>query len=67
MKKDEDLIDFKHASQQREIHKYMKKDEDIYMEVVESARLIALMHLLYFDEIQAFNTRMNDAIMIIIM
>ena len=29
---------------------------------------MALMHLLYFDEIQAFSdTRMNDAIMIIIM
>jgi len=29
---------------------------------------MALMHLLYFDEIQAFqDTRMNDAIMIIIM
>jgi len=27
---------------------------------------MALMHLLYFDEIQAYNTRMNDAIMIII-
>jgi len=22
-------LDFKHASQQREIHKYMKKDEDL--------------------------------------
>ena len=28
---------------------------------------MALMHLLYFDEIQAFKTCMNDAIMIIIM
>jgi len=29
---------------------------------------MALMHLLYFDEIQAFSdTHMNDAIMIIIM
>jgi len=28
---------------------------------------MALMHLLYFDEIQAFDTRMNDAIIIIIM
>jgi len=29
--------------------------------------LMALMHLLYFDEIQALDTCMNDAIMIIIM
>jgi len=31
----------------------MKEDEDIYMAVVVSLRLMALMHLLYFDEIQA--------------
>jgi len=34
----------------------MKEDDDIYMAVVESVRLMALMHLLYFDEIQAFKT-----------
>ena len=38
------------------MHKYMKEDEDIYMAVVESIRLMALMHLLYFDEIQAIKT-----------
>ena len=49
-------------------HKYTKEDEDVYIAVVMSIRLMALMHLLYFDEIQAFyDTRMNDAIMIIIM
>ena len=31
----------------------MKEDDDIYMAVVESIRLMALMHLLYFDEMQA--------------
>jgi len=34
----------------------MKEDEDIYMAVVESIRLMVLMHLLYFDEIQAIKT-----------
>jgi len=34
----------------------MKEDEDIYMAVVESIRLMALIHLLYFDETQAFKT-----------
>jgi len=34
----------------------MKEDEDIYMEVVESVRLMSLMHLLHFDEIQAFKS-----------
>jgi len=29
----------------------MKEDEDIYMAVAEIIRLMALMHLLYFDEI----------------
>jgi len=29
----------------------MKEDEDIYLAVVENIRLMALMHLLYFDEI----------------
>jgi len=43
----------------------MKEDEDTYMAVVESIRLIALIH--YFDETQAFETRMNGVIMIIIM
>jgi len=32
----------------------MKEDEDIYMTVVESIRLMALMH--HFDEIQAIKT-----------
>jgi len=32
----------------------MKEHEDICVAVVESIRLIALIHLLYFDEIQAF-------------
>jgi len=40
----------------------MKEDEDIYMAVVISIRLMALVHLLYFDEIQA-----NDAILLMIM
>jgi len=34
----------------------MKDNEDTYMAVVESIRLMALMHLLYFDEIQAIGT-----------
>jgi len=34
----------------------MKEDEDIYMAVAESIRLMALMLLLYFDEIQAIKT-----------
>jgi len=34
----------------------MKEDEDIYIAVAESIRLMALMHLLYFDEIQAVKT-----------
>jgi len=29
---------------------FIKEDEDIYMAVVESIRLMALIHLLYFDE-----------------
>jgi len=33
----------------------MKEDQDVYMAVVQSIRLMALMHLLYFDEIQAFS------------
>ena len=32
------------------------KDEDIYMAVVESIHLMALMHLVYFVEIQAIKT-----------
>jgi len=38
-------LDIKHASQQEGKHKYME-DEDIYMAVVESTRLMALIHLL---------------------
>ena len=34
----------------------MKEDEDICMTVVESIRLMALMHLLYFGEIQTIKT-----------
>jgi len=34
----------------------MKEDEDIYMTVDESTRLMALIHLLHFDETQAFKT-----------
>ena len=34
----------------------MKKDEDTYMAVAENIRLMTLMHLLYFDETQAFKT-----------
>jgi len=37
-------------------HKYTKEDEDTYIAEVQNIRLIALMYLLYFDEIQAFNT-----------
>jgi len=47
-------LDFKHASQQQEIHKYMKEHEDICMAVVEKICLMALIHLLYFDVTQAF-------------
>jgi len=39
-------LDFKHASQQRVVHKYMKEDEDTYMAVVESIRLMAQIQLL---------------------
>ena len=35
----------------------MKEEEDIYMGVVERIRLMALMILLHFDEIQAMKTR----------
>jgi len=40
-----------HRSKEKKKHKYTKEDEDIYIAVVH---LMALMHLLYFDEIQAF-------------
>jgi len=50
-------IDFKHASQQREIHRCMKEDEGIYMAVVENIRLMTLIHLLLSDETQAFKTQ----------
>jgi len=46
-------LDFRHASQKRETHKYTKEDEDICIAVVQSICLMALMHLLYFAEIQA--------------
>jgi len=39
-------LDIKHASRQQGIHKCMKEDEDVYMAVVESMRLMALIHLL---------------------
>jgi len=44
----------------------MNEDEDIYMVVVESIRFMALIHLLWWNT-SFWNTRMNDAIMIIIM
>jgi len=34
----------------------MKEDKDAYMAVVEYIPLMALIHLLYFDETQAFET-----------
>ena len=37
-------------------HKYKKEDEDIYMAVVESIRLMTLMYLLHIDEIHAIKT-----------
>jgi len=42
-------LDFKHASQEHGIHKYMKEDEDTYMAIVESIRLMALIHLLWWN------------------
>jgi len=39
-------LEFKHASQQHGIRKYMKEDEDTYMAVVESIHLMAQIHLL---------------------
>jgi len=45
-----------HCSKEKKKHKYTKEDEDVYFAVVYSIRLMALMHLLYFDEIQAFKT-----------
>jgi len=42
-----------HRSKEKK-HKYTKEDEDVYIAVVQSIRLMALMHLLYLDEIQAF-------------
>ena len=53
-------LEFKHASQLHGIRKYMKEDEDTYMAVAEGIYI-------YFDETQAFETRMNGVIMIIIL
>ena len=37
---------FRHASQKHGKRKYMKEDEDTYMAVVESIRMMAQIHLL---------------------
>jgi len=44
-----------HRSKEKRKRKYMKEDQDVYMVVVWSIRLMVLMQLLYFDEIQAFS------------
>jgi len=44
-----------HRSKEKK-HEYTKEHKDIYIAVVESIRLVALLHSLYFDQIQAFKT-----------
>jgi len=41
-----------HRSKEKK-NKYTKEDEDVYFAVVYSIHLMALMHLLYFDEKEA--------------
>jgi len=40
----------------------MKKYKDIHMAVEETTRLMALIHLLYFDKTQAFKTHVWKAL-----
>jgi len=40
------VLGFQHASQRQGTRNYMKEDEDIHVAVVESIRLMALIHLL---------------------
>jgi len=42
-------LEFKHALQEHEIRKYMKEDEDTYMAVVESIRVMAQIRLLWWN------------------
>jgi len=45
-----------HRSKEKKKHKYTKEDEDVYFAVVWSIRLMALMHLLYFEKYKLFKT-----------